>query len=125
MAYRGRYRVGRVVAYTPTAAEATADGDGPWPAQIVRVNADDTVDLRVFPTVPAAPAAVLADPIVTSPNGSDAATTQTLANELKVDVNVICTLVNELRAALLLSTRTSVAEGGTPGTFAFESPDAP
>lgn len=50
---RYRFRPGRRVRYEPTAAEATSDGEGPWFGQIVRVNADSTADLAVFPSVPA------------------------------------------------------------------------
>lgn len=126
MSYRGRYRAGRVVEYSPTAAEATADGTGPWPARILRVNADDTVDLVVHPTAPTAssPAAV-ADPLVTTADagGTYTAAEQGLINEIKADVNTLATLVNSLRAASQV--RVSIAEGGTPGTFSFQSPEAP
>lgn len=119
MTSRARIRVGREVNYFPTAAEETALGAGPWPAKIAGVNADGSVNLDTTPPVQGAlgaaltdplvtaadPAAVaeaaLADPLVTSADGSDAGTTQTLANEMKADLNLAVTLVNELRATAI------------------------
>lgn len=47
---RTRRRPGRKVQYNPTAAEATAYGEGPFPGEIAEVNADGTVDVTVtFP----------------------------------------------------------------------------
>ncbi len=47
MTDRSKFHVGRQVLYTPTAAEATASGAGPWPGQITKVNADGTCNLSV------------------------------------------------------------------------------
>jgi hypothetical protein len=38
--------------YTPTAAQATDSGAGPWPGQIIAVHQDGTVDLAVNPPDP-------------------------------------------------------------------------
>ena len=98
MVDRARLRVGRPVSYTPTAAEAAASGEGPWPAVISDVNADGSADLLVV--VPGdslgTVAAALASPLITSADASDLPSAQTLANELKADVNIMATLVNQL-----------------------------
>ncbi len=113
---RARLRIGRRVLYYPTTTEVTAHGAGPYPAAITEVNSDGTVDLDIsLPTdatavdgtisaeTPAAtaapaPSAALADPLVTTANGSDPATTQALANANKVAINLIVTQLNKLRA---------------------------
>lgn len=47
---RSRRRPGRTCAYVPTAAEATAYGAGPFPAEVAEVNPSGTVDISVtFP----------------------------------------------------------------------------
>lgn len=121
MGDRSRLRVGRGVLYTPTLVEAAAQGEGPWAAKILRVNAGGTVDLHVFAAaVTTAVPAALADPLVTSPDGSDAGTTQTLANELKADVNTLTTLVNAMREETVGARRTGVALGGMGGQFSLE-----
>jgi len=61
---RSRIRRGREVFYTPTAAEETAGGDGPWPGLIVRVNSDGSADLVVDPPTEATIGAALADPLI-------------------------------------------------------------
>lgn len=113
--------MGRGVLYTPTLVEAAAQGEGPWAAKILRVNAGGTVDLHVFAAaVTTAVPAALADPLVTSPDGSDAGTTQTLANELKADVNTLTTLINAMREETVGARRTGVALGGMGGQFSLE-----
>lgn len=152
MADRTKKRVGRIVRYTPTAAEVTANGAGPWAGLITAVNADGTVNLNVAPPTVTAlvaeviaaadgTAAVVADAdTATSPDGSDAGTTQTLANELKADwnlavplineikdnYNLVVTLINELKARMdeILprsgaTQKLSISEGSSAGTFSF------
>ena len=130
MSDRAKKRVGRIVEYNPSAAEVTSNGDGPWAGVITAVNADGTVDLNVAPrTVAAITATAIATAdadAATSPDGSDAGTTQTLANELKADYNLAVTLINELKARLdealpaLDSTRKlAVPEGSGGSTFSF------
>jgi len=125
MTDRQRIRVGRPVSYNPTAAEVTASGPGPWPAMITDVDADGRVDLLVHVPgdnlgagVTPIPAA-LADPLVTSPDGSDAGTTQTLANELKVDLLLVGAMCNAMRLHLLDTRKNAVSRGGAPGQYNF------
>ena len=111
---RSRVRVGRAVFYNPTDAEAAAQGDGPWPARIVGVNADGSVELIVHAPTDAAtvPAVASADA-----DGTYGAAEATLINELK-------TVTNLLRDALLGARKSDVALGSGGGTFAFEAPFA-
>jgi len=78
------------------------------PAKILRDIADDLAGISgstgvSSPAVAAVTAAAIAAVAAAAPSavatadGSDAGTTQTLANALKVQVNVIVTAVNELR----------------------------
>jgi len=115
--------VGRGVLYMPTEAEATAQGEGPWAAQIVKAHANGSADLIVLPpVVPAAiggaladplfttadPGAALADPLVTQANATanvsavyveaEVQTIADLANANKVAINDLVTLVNQARA---------------------------
>ncbi len=118
---RQRIRVGRGVSYNPTATEVTASGPGPWAAMITDVDVDGRVDLLVhipgdgLGTLDAA----LDDPLVTSADGSDAGTTQTLANEMKGDLNDMVTLVNQLRDHVLNTRKTAVSRGGSGGQYDF------
>jgi hypothetical protein len=54
-------------------------------------------------------AAALADPLVTSADATDSPTAVTLANEMKGDMNVLCTLVNQIRTTIIES-RTLIIE---------------
>jgi hypothetical protein len=63
--------------------------------------------------------AALADPLVTSPDGSDAGTTQTLANELKADLNVAATLINAMRLHVLDTRKNAVSQGSGGGTYSL------
>lgn len=69
---RERIRVGRRVLYTPSAANATTYGAGPWPARITAVATDGSASLSC--ELPSQESTA---------DGSDAATTQALANALK------------------------------------------
>lgn len=123
MGDRQRIRRGRAVSYNPTAAEAAVSGPGPYPALITDVDADGAVDLLVdtpgdllgagIGDLPAA----LDDPLVTSADGSDAGTTQTLANEMKGDLNVMVVLVNQLRDYQLNTRKNAVSRGSAAGQF--------
>lgn len=129
MADRSRIRRGREILYTPTAAEATALGAGPWPGLITHVNVDGSCDLVVdvpggdavgaalASTLIAAPAAAaFTDP----PSAAEMALLRTLVNELRTDVNTMATLVNTLRSAALGSGRKdSIAQGGGVGQFSL------
>ena len=95
MTDRSRIRRGRTVSYTPTAAEVTANGEGPWLGMITVVNADGTVELML--DVPGG--------TVTTAKGSDAATTQALANALKVAFNA--------------QRKTAVQQGSQAGQFSL------
>lgn len=131
MTDRQRIRRGRTVSYNPTAAEEAVSGEGPYLAMITNVNQDGTVDLLIDTPAPtavsgAAIGAALSDPIVTSPDGSDPATTQTLANEIKADVNTMVTrlneataLLNELRGVAINTRKSSVARGAQAGQFSL------
>lgn len=92
---RNRIRVGRKVLFTPSAANATAYGDGPWLATITAVASDGSVSLSC--ELPSQEATA---------DGSDAGTTQTLANALKARYNA--------------AHPTGVLLGGGAGQFALE-----
>lgn len=120
---RQRIRRGRQVQYHPTAAEALASGAGPWMAMITDVNVDGTVDLIVdVPNAAAVAAAALASPLITTADADATYGTPEadLINELKADVNIIATLVNELRAAVSLR-RNSVPRGAAAGQYSIAS----
>lgn len=121
MANRARVRVGKFVFYTPIAAEAAADGAGPWIAQIVDLNQDGSVTLRVWPRKGPTTAAALASPLITSADASDLPTAQTLANELKADVNIMTTLVNQLRSYEQGRVKTQAKRGSGLGQWDFTS----
>jgi phage tail sheath gpL-like len=79
----------------------TSNGAGPWLGVITLVNADGTADLLV--DVPG--------DTVTTADGSDAATTQALANALKAQINA--------------QRKVGLAEGSTGGTFSLATTEAP
>lgn len=94
-----RKRVGREVLYRPTAAEVTANGEGPYWGRIVGVNADGSVDLQV---------------IVRTPTSLSADADGTYGNEER-------DLINEIKARALESRKTSVLEGEGLGQFTFRA----
>lgn len=101
---RARPRQGRRVKYTPTSAEVTSFGAGPYQAEIIKVRSNGLVDLQI--TWPSGSA-----PQVTSPDGSDAGTTQTLANEIKADYNNARTFINNIKQSVRL--------GSLPGRYSY------
>lgn len=122
MTDRSRLHRGREVLYTPTAAEVTALGAGPWPALITKVNADGTCDLAVDPPgatavgsalaspliTSADPGAALASPLITNANATDTTTAVTLVNEIKTKLNSpAVALINDIRT-LELELKTDV-----------------
>lgn len=128
MGDRARFRKGRGILYNPTTAEAAARGVGPWMGVIVDVNANGTVDLRVFAPDEATLGAVLTDPLVTSANAAaqtgayvqaDVQSIATLANELKTDLNAVVTRLNEVVNRVGDSRKAGVTYGPLPGQFEF------
>lgn len=119
---RQRVRKGRAVLYHPTAAEVTANGAGPWNALITDVNSDGSVDLLCDVPGDTTVAAALAAPLITTAD-ADATFGQPeadLVNELKADVNIMTTLVNQLRTIVLNQRKTSVLSGTTAGRYSFQ-----
>lgn len=123
---RSRLRVGRMVAYNPTAAEVTSNGEGPWPALIVEVFASGNADLKAFPPDASALGAAVADPITTSPNAeatvvvdaTDLPSAEALVNDIKAKYNVAVTLINELKVdANAMATRLNQLVTGTGGAY--------
>lgn len=128
MPTRARTSRGRAILYTPTAAEATAQGAGQWPGEITRVNADGTFDLLVAPPAPTVVGAALTDPLVSTVNASapsagyvqaEAVTAANLANADKVAINLLVTRVNQLITAA--GRKASIKQGGQPGQFVFQT----
>jgi hypothetical protein len=119
MPSRARIRVGRKIAYTPTAAEATADGAGPWYGEIIRVYSNGTADLRVTPTVPATladdPTAVAA----ADADGTYGTEEATLINECKDDFNIARTLLLAVKGRQNNEVKTAVQRGGGLGQWDF------
>ena len=125
---RARIRRGRTVAYNPTAAEELANGVGPWLGMITEVNADSTVDLVIdVPSATPVAAAALADPLVVAADANangvgyvqvDVVSIETLANANKVAVNLLTTLVNELRASIS-TRRASIPRGAQRGQYSL------
>lgn len=108
MTSRARVRVGREVHYYPTAAEASSLGAGPWPATIVAVNADGSVDLAVTPptqagTVSQADAAAQGGAY----NQADAQSVADLTNANKAAIN----------ALVAAARKASIAQGGSGGRY--------
>jgi len=136
---RSRLRRGREVAYTPTAAEVTALGAGPWPGLITRVNADGTCDLVVDPPAATTVGATLTDPLVSAasagaalgaftdpPAAGEMATLRTRVNELitlananKVAINLLVTRLNQTVQAA--GRKASVRQGGAAGQFSVQA----
>lgn len=137
MSDRSRFRRGREVAYTPTAAEAASLGAGPWPGLITKVNSDGTCDLVVDPPSGSLVGAALTDPLVSAasagaalgaftdpPAAGEMATLRTRVNELitlananKTAINAMVTRVNQVVSAA--GRKASVVHGGGVGQFSF------
>ena len=133
MVDRARLRVGRPVAYNPTAAEAAASGEGPWPAMITDVDADGAVDLLChipgdalgagITQVPAAVAAVAAGtPTTPSGVGYVQAESTAMADAL-IEIHALLltyrALINSLRQHALDTRKNAVTRGGGPGQYDF------
>ena len=114
MSDRSRLRPGREVAYTPTAAEATSYGAGPWPGMITKVNADGTcnlvVDAPVSAVISAATPGAALGAFTDPPSAGEMATLRTRVNEL-------VTLATACKTALNATVKASVAQGGAVGQF--------
>jgi len=130
MTSRARIRTGRSVSYNPTAAEVTANGEGPWPALITDVDADGAVDLLVHVPGDALGtlAAALADPLHTEtaiaaftdpPTAGEMALLRTFVNSLQADLNLMGTLVNQARGLLSNTRKTAVQHGSGAGRYTF------
>jgi len=117
MPSRARIRVGAFVAYSPTAVEVTANGLGPWPAQIVEVKTTGLCDLIVFAPDATTLGAAVTDPLTTSANATTIAAPATLAftdPPSAAEMGLLRTLVNELRTnAIALTTLANESKADT------------
>lgn len=103
-------RVGRAVLYTPTAAEVTANGEGPWSATIRDVNTDGSVDLEVIPRTPTA---------LTATSIAEADADVTYGAEERDLINELKARLDEVLARESERVKTSVVEGQGQGQFSF------